>query len=254
MPKAIYKPGIGEIDLRWGDKKGGLQHIIKRRNEQGQNGLLHVKRLHEFIKNGKVKKIPGRNDRIYIVDDNAEVETPIRLDYNQKKRKWVVSSFKLDKKSPAQAQPVVRPSRSSYADGQVISPSDLSEASSRITKYTPDVNPSEAIYSAINNSNTKQALIKTLAVESPKLFDKKPKILTSKQKNFCLLELLKTLDINHNHPLLAAISYILILTIAFLTGILPPYSIQGAWTSSGYKTMNLFCSKYDKFNFLSGVL
>ncbi len=38
---AFYKEGLGDIDLVWGNKDYGLEHILKRREKQAKNKGLN---------------------------------------------------------------------------------------------------------------------------------------------------------------------------------------------------------------------
>lgn len=93
VPNAIKKEGIGEIDLIYGNKKYGIAHIIKRRNEDGLDGVAFVKTLPEIIKNGKVLKDPKNKGRMLIVDGNKEVS--IALTFSNKSRNWILSAYGL---------------------------------------------------------------------------------------------------------------------------------------------------------------
>jgi hypothetical protein len=51
---AFHREGIGGIDLMWGDNSFGLQHIIKRRTEEGQNPKKLLSELGKVMENGTV--------------------------------------------------------------------------------------------------------------------------------------------------------------------------------------------------------
>lgn len=98
VPAAIHKEGIGDIDFVYGEagEKGsgsgyGLAHIVRRRNEEGNDGNAFVKGLPEMIKNGKVYQKEGYEDRMYIGTQNEE--SAIRLTWDGKERNWLVSSY-----------------------------------------------------------------------------------------------------------------------------------------------------------------
>ena len=57
---AFYRDDIGEIALVWGDKTFGLEHIIKRRGEQGIDTEQFLSNLAAVIEKGTYRK---RNDR-----------------------------------------------------------------------------------------------------------------------------------------------------------------------------------------------
>lgn len=91
VPGAINKKGIGEIDFVWGDSNGGLKHIIERRNKQGYDGISYAKKIPDMIKNGKIIEKPNQPGRKFIINENTE--TVIRLDWNSKETKWLVTSY-----------------------------------------------------------------------------------------------------------------------------------------------------------------
>lgn len=108
VPNAIYKEGIGNIDIVWGEAgtgKGGygLAHIIRRRNEEGNNGEEFVKQLPDIIEHGKIySKIAkidneGRyirkneEDRVYIGTRDKEIV--IRLTWNYETHNWLLSGY-----------------------------------------------------------------------------------------------------------------------------------------------------------------
>lgn len=108
VPNAIYKEGIGNIDIIWGEAgtgKGGygLAHIIRRRNEEGNNGEEFVKQLPNIIEHGKIySKIAqidneGRyirkneEDRVYIGTRDKEIV--IRLTWNDETHNWLLTGY-----------------------------------------------------------------------------------------------------------------------------------------------------------------
>lgn len=108
VPNAIYKEGIGNIDIIWGEAgtgKGGygLAHIIRRRNEEGYNGEEFVKQLPDIIEHGKIySKIAQINnkgsyirkneqDRVYIGTRDKEIV--IRLTWNYETHNWLLSGY-----------------------------------------------------------------------------------------------------------------------------------------------------------------
>ncbi|BAW42186.1 uncharacterized protein HPF20_0381 [Helicobacter pylori] len=99
---AFHKEGLGDIDLVWGNKDYGLEHILKRREKQAQNQGLNeqqakeyalniVKTIPEAIEKGKVgRDIQGRlkietNDILVALRDNWQGE--------KLKNRWVITGF-----------------------------------------------------------------------------------------------------------------------------------------------------------------
>lgn len=53
---AFRREDLGDIDLLWGDDTCGLQHIIKRREEQGINAKEFVQDPADVVEKGKYRK------------------------------------------------------------------------------------------------------------------------------------------------------------------------------------------------------
>lgn len=104
VPGAIYKKGIGLIDFVWGiageagtEKGYGLAHIIRRRNEQGINGVRFVKQIPSIIKYGTVYNPPDVRDRVYV--ESEDKQAVIRLDWNNQERQWLVTAYVKNKQN-----------------------------------------------------------------------------------------------------------------------------------------------------------
>lgn len=104
VPGAIYKKGIGLIDFVWGvagesgtEKGYGLAHIIRRRNEQGINGVKFVKQIPSIIKYGTVYNPPDVRDRVYV--ESEDKQAVIRLDWNNQERQWLVTAYVKNKQN-----------------------------------------------------------------------------------------------------------------------------------------------------------
>ncbi len=99
---AFHKEGLGDIDLVWGNKDYGLEHILKRREDQALNNGINeteakkyamsvVKTIPEVIEKGKVvRDAQGRlkietKDILVALRDNWQGE-PL-------KSKWVITGF-----------------------------------------------------------------------------------------------------------------------------------------------------------------
>ncbi|EFO9300607.1 DUF3519 domain-containing protein, partial [Campylobacter upsaliensis] len=84
---AFYKEGLGEIDLVWGDKNYGLEHIL---NKHGGEFKNLARELSEAVENGKiVKDDKGRlrleyENKIVGIKDNWKGE---------KTAHWVVTAY-----------------------------------------------------------------------------------------------------------------------------------------------------------------
>ncbi|WQR84068.1 DUF3519 domain-containing protein [Helicobacter pylori] len=98
---AFYKEGLGDIDLVWGNKDYGLEHILKRREKQALNNGINETEAKEYAMS-VVKTIPEviekgvkveRNGRMAIEYQNIRVG----LKDNWKKEKlpnhWVITGY-----------------------------------------------------------------------------------------------------------------------------------------------------------------
>ncbi len=100
---AFHKEGLGDIDLVWGNKDYGLEHILKRREKQAKNQGLNEQQAKEYALN-IAKTIPEVIDKGVKVDNNGRMAVEyknIRVGLNDKwdnqklDNKWVVSSYEI---------------------------------------------------------------------------------------------------------------------------------------------------------------
>ncbi|UOS09230.1 DUF3519 domain-containing protein [Helicobacter pylori] len=102
---AFYKEGLGDIDLVWGNKDYGLEHILKRREsdaidkgmskeEAKKYALEIINNIPNIISNGKLSKddlgrlkIEFKNQRVGL-DDSWKGETL--------NNRWVITSYELN--------------------------------------------------------------------------------------------------------------------------------------------------------------
>ncbi|WQX73267.1 DUF3519 domain-containing protein [Helicobacter pylori] len=101
---AFYKEGLGDIDLVWGNKDYGLEHILKRREKQAKNQGLNEQQAKEYALN-IAKTIPEAIEKGNAITDNygrmAVEYKNIRVGLNDKwdnqnlDNKWVVSSYEI---------------------------------------------------------------------------------------------------------------------------------------------------------------
>ncbi|GAA7896609.1 hypothetical protein HpMS204_12690 [Helicobacter pylori] len=69
---AFYKEGLGDIDLVWGNKDYGLEHILKRREEQALNNGINEQQAKEYAMS-VVKTIPE------VIEKGVKVERDGRM-------------------------------------------------------------------------------------------------------------------------------------------------------------------------------
>ncbi|ECW8267733.1 hypothetical protein F3523_05170 [Campylobacter upsaliensis] len=89
VANAFYKEGLGEIDLVWGDKNYGLEHILNKHGGEFEN---LAEQLDEIITKGEVIKRKGRKNA-YNIEHNG-FKVGINQGFNQKgENKWIVTAF-----------------------------------------------------------------------------------------------------------------------------------------------------------------
>ncbi|AFX91246.1 hypothetical protein HPAKL117_04230 [Helicobacter pylori Aklavik117] len=99
---AFHKEGLGDIDLVWGNKDYGLEHILKRREEQALNKGLNdqqakeyalniAKSIPEIIEKGKV----GRDVQGRLKIENKDFLVALRDNWQGEplKSRWVITGF-----------------------------------------------------------------------------------------------------------------------------------------------------------------
>ncbi|WP_411160653.1 DUF3519 domain-containing protein [Helicobacter pylori] len=100
---AAYREDLGGIDLVWGNKDYGLEHILKRREDQAIGKGLNETEAKEYALN-VVKSIPEIIEKGVKVDNNGRVAIEyqhMRVGLNDKwdnqklKNKWVISSYEI---------------------------------------------------------------------------------------------------------------------------------------------------------------
>ncbi len=100
---AFYKEGLGDIDLVWGNKDYGLEHILKRREEQALNNGINEQQAKEYAMS-VVKTIPEviekgvkveRNGRMAIEYQNIRVGLKDNWKGEKLPNHWVISSYEL---------------------------------------------------------------------------------------------------------------------------------------------------------------
>ncbi|MGL2776203.1 DUF3519 domain-containing protein, partial [Helicobacter pylori] len=100
---AFYKEGLGDIDLVWGNKDYGLEHILKRREKQAKNKGLSEQQAKEYALN-IAKTIPEVIEKGVKVDNNGRmaieyknIRVGLNDDWYSEKlpNKWVISSYEI---------------------------------------------------------------------------------------------------------------------------------------------------------------
>ncbi|MFP6102846.1 DUF3519 domain-containing protein, partial [Helicobacter pylori] len=100
---AFHKEGLGDIDLVWGNKDYGLEHILKRREKQAKNQGLNEQQAKEYALN-IAKTIPEVIEKGVKVDNNGRmaieyknIRVGLNDDWYSEKlpNKWVISSYEI---------------------------------------------------------------------------------------------------------------------------------------------------------------
>ncbi|MFP6242505.1 DUF3519 domain-containing protein, partial [Helicobacter pylori] len=98
---AFYKEGLGDIDLVWGNKDYGLEHILKRREDQALNNGINETEAKEYAMS-VVKTIPEviekgvkveRNGRIAIEYQNIRVGLKDNWKGEKLHNHWVITGY-----------------------------------------------------------------------------------------------------------------------------------------------------------------
>ncbi|MGL2707484.1 DUF3519 domain-containing protein [Helicobacter pylori] len=98
---AFYKEGLGDIDLVWGNKDYGLEHILKRREDQALNNGINEAEAKEYAMS-VVKTIPEvinkgvkveRNGRVAIEYQNIRVGLKDNWKGEKLPNHWVITGY-----------------------------------------------------------------------------------------------------------------------------------------------------------------
>ncbi|WQV33594.1 DUF3519 domain-containing protein [Helicobacter pylori] len=98
---AFYKEGLGDIDLVWGNKDYGLEHILKRREDQALNNGINEAEAKEYAMS-VVKTIPEvidkgvkveRNGRVAIEYQNIRVGLKDNWKGEKSPNHWVITGY-----------------------------------------------------------------------------------------------------------------------------------------------------------------
>ncbi|WP_267891902.1 hypothetical protein [Helicobacter cetorum] len=102
---AFYKQGLGAIDLVWGNKNYGIEHILKKREKDYRHlGETKAKeKLKELLKNipeviEKGKKHEDEFNRINIIYNNQKVGINTKVNNKETGRRYIVTSYETREK------------------------------------------------------------------------------------------------------------------------------------------------------------
>ncbi|RKV02500.1 DUF3519 domain-containing protein [Helicobacter pylori] len=113
---AFYKEGLGDIDLVWGNKDYGLEHILKRREKQAKNQGLNEQQAKEYAMS-VVKTIPEvidkgvkveRNGRMAIEYQNIRVGLKDNWKGEKLPNHWIITGYeKLENSESLYTSPLI---------------------------------------------------------------------------------------------------------------------------------------------------
>ncbi|PDX23557.1 hypothetical protein BB459_08095 [Helicobacter pylori] len=143
---AFYKEGLGDIDLVWGNKDYGLEHILKRREKQAKNQGLNEQQAKERT-NELLKEIPTiiqkglkEEDKpgyaVIILNNSKVVLSKFKGD-NELKDHYMITSFEVDDKVLRELETIATLSND-YRDGINYSTSNLNEPNPTTKKLNKD--------------------------------------------------------------------------------------------------------------------
>ncbi|MGN8374013.1 DUF3519 domain-containing protein, partial [Helicobacter pylori] len=132
---AFYKEGLGDIDLVWGNKDYGLEHILEKRKKQYKRlGLTNeqakertnelLKEIPNIIQKGlKEEDKPGY--AVIILNNSKVVLSKFKGD-NELKNHYMITSFEVDEKVLRELETIATLSND-YRDGINYSTSNLND-------------------------------------------------------------------------------------------------------------------------------
>ncbi|WRA42726.1 DUF3519 domain-containing protein [Helicobacter pylori] len=143
---AFYKEGLGDIDLVWGNKDYGLEHILKRREKQAKNQGLNEQQAKERT-NELLKEIPTiiqkglkEEDKpgyaVIILNNSKVVLSKFKGD-NELKNHYMITSFEVDDKVLRELETIATLSND-YRDGINYSTSNLNKPNPTTKKLNKD--------------------------------------------------------------------------------------------------------------------
>ena len=105
----FHRADVGDIDLVWGDKNGGLAHIIDKHinTHDDFKDINEASRIIEdVINNGEIAK----NGQLRIEITDGKYKVSIRKDYNGKRKNWVVTALDSSRGEKEKRIPAIKTS------------------------------------------------------------------------------------------------------------------------------------------------
>ncbi|QQW90120.1 DUF3519 domain-containing protein [Helicobacter pylori] len=185
---AFHKKGLGDIDLVWGNKDYGLEHILKRREKQAKNKGLNEAKAKEYALT-VAKTIPEIIEKGIKVDNNGRIAIEyqnirVGLKDNWKGEKlpnhWVITSYeKLENSESLYTSPLItkseilplNPNENNTTKKPLTSQEDLLNTPENALK-TQDLSPLELAnaekLAKLESEKLESAEVKKLIDESPR--------------------------------------------------------------------------------------
>lgn len=108
VPAAMHRKEIGWIGFRWGDRRGGIRHLIERREQEGRDGEAVAREVPSIIARGRMGPFylerTGNHVRRNIVwaGKTVVLQPEIRGD----EMAWVLTAFVDMSRTPKQGRPI----------------------------------------------------------------------------------------------------------------------------------------------------
>jgi hypothetical protein len=97
IKEAFYHDDIGWIDVYWGDERSGLCHIIKRREEQGRNGVKFAREAADVLEKGT--SFPHKNPNKFNIAYKGRLAV-IAFELEKTETTALFNAFHTNKKRP----------------------------------------------------------------------------------------------------------------------------------------------------------
>ena len=131
--EAVVSTGaMGDISLIYGDDKTGLGHVARRRGEE------FMDRLPALLRDGKEYTKPGQTDRVFIGNDRDEAV--VRLQWDGKPKKWLLSAYEKYPDTKAAGAPQSRRSEQAAPAGKNLTRDTLRDALTKGDVLGPVIN------------------------------------------------------------------------------------------------------------------
>lgn len=131
--EAVVSTGaMGDISLIYGDDKTGLGHVARRRGEE------FMDRLPALLRDGKEYTKPGQTDRVFIGNDRDEAV--VRLQWDGKPKKWLLSAYEKYPDTKAADAPQSRRSEQAAPAGKNLTRDTLRDALTKGDVLGPVIN------------------------------------------------------------------------------------------------------------------